>query len=88
MNKTRSTLLSHIKGLSSHVRILFTSRPLGEVDTLQTAQKFEVVAQAEDIRKYIMAHMARESHLVELCAKDAALERDIVDQISQKAGGM
>lgn len=88
VNKTRSTLLSHMKSLPSQVRILFTSRPLGEVDTLQTAQKFEVVAQAEDIHKYVVAQMARESHLVELCAKDAALERDIVDQISQKAGGM
>jgi ankyrin repeat domain-containing protein 50 len=88
VNKTRSTLLSHMKSLPSQVRIMFTSRPLGEVDTLQTAKKFEVMAQAEDIHKYIVAQMARESHLVELCAKDAALERDIVDQISQKAGGM
>lgn len=88
MNKTRTRLLTQMNSLQPHVRIAVTSRPLGDITALDAAQKFEVAAQEADIHKYVVARIAQETHLADLCTRDLQLQRDILDQISNRAGGM
>ncbi|KAI0965301.1 Pfs, NACHT and ankyrin domain protein [Xylaria arbuscula] len=86
ISKTRTTLLSLLQSLDIRVQLLFTSRPL--VDILPDAVRFEVTAQKDDIHKYLSAQIELESNLAELCAKHGSLERDIIDKITAKAGGV
>ena len=88
VNKTRSTLLKQLEALATHVRILVTSRPLGDITSLEKAVKFEIIAQEGDMHKYITAQIQQENQLLDLCRKDENLERDILDQIVKKAHGM
>ena len=85
-NKTRSSLLAHLRNLDTHVQLLFTSRPLEE--TLPDAVQFEVTAQEDDMRRYLGAQIKKESGLAKLCNDNRGLQEEILDKIIAKAGGM
>jgi hypothetical protein len=88
VDKTRSMLLQQLEGLAGNVKVLVTSRPLGDISSLEKAVRFEIVAQEDDMHKYITAQIKQETQLLDLCKKDKNLERDILDQIVKKAHGM
>lgn len=85
-NKTRSSLLAHLRNLDTHVQLLFTSRPLEE--TLPDAVQFEVTAQEDDMRRYLSAQIKKEPGLAKLCNDNGDLQEEILDKIIAKAGGM
>ncbi|KAK6343369.1 hypothetical protein TWF730_010960 [Orbilia blumenaviensis] len=88
-NKTRSSLLSHLLGLSSNVQIFFTSRPLEAMEgVLRDAIHFRVTAQEGDMRMYIGTRVKEETHLANLCAANPGLEDEILDRIIAKVDGM
>jgi hypothetical protein len=87
-DKTRSSLLIQLRSLAKHVQLFFTSRPLGEIESLRDAAIFKIRAQEDDMRKYLSAKIQQEGHLTELCTKHRDLKEEILDKIIAKADGM
>jgi hypothetical protein len=87
-NKTRSSLLIQLQSLEKHIQLFFTSRPLGEIESLRDAAQFKICAQEDDMRKYLSAKIQQERRLAELCTKYGDLEEEILDKIIVKADGM
>ena len=86
IQRTRTSLLAEMQNLSTHVQLFFTSRPLEDI--LLNAVQFEIVAQEDDMRKYLSAQIQREQRLSKLCADNEGLEDEILSKIIKKVDGM
>jgi ankyrin repeat domain-containing protein 50 len=87
-NRTRTSLLTQLENLEKSVQLLFTSRPLGEIESLRDATQVKIRAQEDDMRKYLSDRIPHEHRLAELCRKHDGLEEEIVNKIISKADGM
>lgn len=85
-NKTRSVLLAQMGNLGNHVQLFFTSRPLEEV--YPDSNRFNIVTQEDDMRKYLRTHIGNEPKLVTLCASTRGLRDEIINNVIAKADGM
>ena len=87
---TRSSLVSGLrKYLHSGTRLLFTSRPSGDLESLyMDCPQLEIRASESDIRCHVSSRLMSEPRLVKHVAADPGLLNEILDYIVARSDGM
>ena len=87
---TRSSLVSSLrKYLHNRTRLLFTSRPSGDIESLlDDCPQLEIRASERDIRCHVSSRLMSEPRLVKHVAADAGLLNEILDNIVARSDGM
>ncbi|CAG8960230.1 hypothetical protein HYFRA_00012749 [Hymenoscyphus fraxineus] len=86
---TRDELVATLRLSSPNVRLLCTSRHLGDIEDLfKDAPHLEIRASDEDITKYLTLQIQQVPKLRRFCHKSKDLETCIVDKLVEKANGM
>jgi hypothetical protein len=82
-------LITELQSLASNVSLMVTSRPLPLIEQqFQGARRLDILANDEDIRKYIESRIPRERRLVQHVKKDVTLLETMMDKIGTTARGM
>ena len=87
---TRTNLVSSLcKYLHQGTHLLFTSRPLGDIESLfKDFPQLEIRASERDIRCHVSGRLVSEPRLVKHIAADADLLNAILDTIVARSDGM
>lgn len=83
----RNMLLTFFKALPSNVRLLVTTRHIGEI-TRNFSAFHEIRANQSDLGRYISSRIASNSRLAQYVRDQPFLRQDICDGIISKADGM
>lgn len=83
----RNILLARFKSLSSNVRLLVTSRHIGEITQHFDAFR-EIRASPSDLGKYILSRISDDPRLAGYVRNHTSLRQDICDGIVSKADSM
>lgn len=82
-------IVSEIRALGSHVRLLSTSRPSTSIESIfDGATRLEISAREVDIRLFLEDRLAHESRLGRHVQSDPSLKKQIIDTIIGEAQGM
>ena len=87
---TRSNLVSSLrKYLHNGSRLLFTSRPSGDIENLlKDCPQLEIRASERDVRYHVSSRLMSEPRLVKHVAADAGFLNEILDNIVARSDGM
>lgn len=89
LDDDQHTLLQHVQGVGSHLHLLVTSRPIASIGAhFKNHLTQEIHATDQDIRRYLEDRVVNDRKLQGLVRSHAALQKEIVDKIAEKAQGM
>lgn len=84
----RREFMAGLKDISSNVRLLVTSRPVGSIEEyMSNARRIEIRANDRDVTTYLAAQIERHDRLSRFC-RDLELKKAIIEGITDKANGM
>ena len=85
----RTHLLTELRSFAGNVNLLVTSRNLTSIGPqLPGANRIQVSANDDDVRKYIKGRLLTEPRLLRHIEGDSALRQHLEDSILEKHGGM
>ena len=88
-NGTRMSFLMEIRKLQPNIHLLVTSRYIPSIEReFEKAERVEIRASNEDIRRYLGGRIERGHRLVRHVRADPALHKTIINTIVEKAKGM
>jgi archaellum biogenesis ATPase FlaH len=89
LERDQEYLITELRSLSSTVNLMVTSRPLPLIEEqFRGVNRLDILANEEDIRKYIETRTRRERRLMQHVKKDGTLLETMVDRIGMTARGM
>lgn len=87
--KTRSKFIEKLQELPTSLRLLCTSRHLGDIqEAFADASRLEIQAIDADVALYVEAQILQVPKLVKFCKKAGDLHGTIVEKLVMKAKGM
>lgn len=87
--KTRSRFIEKLQELPTNLRLLCTSRHLGDIqEAFADAAHLEIQASDSDVALYVEAQILQVPKLVKFCKKAGDLQGTIVEKLVMKAKGM
>ncbi|KAL5353215.1 hypothetical protein ACLOAV_001250 [Pseudogymnoascus australis] len=87
--KIRSKFIEKLRELPANVRLLCTSRRLGDIEeAFNDASHLEIRASDGDVARYIEAQILQVPKLVKFCGKAKDLQSTIIEKLVIKAKGM
>lgn len=87
--KTRSRFIEKLLELPTNLRLLCTSRHLGDIqEAFADASHLEIRASDADVTLYVEAQILQVPKLVKFCKKAGDLQSTIVEKLVMKAKGM
>ena len=87
--KTRAQLLVHLRNLSRNIRLIATSRKLLDIaDDFGDDMYLEIVANADNMRRYIESRISGSGILKRLLNNHQSLREDLISTVVKKADGM
>jgi hypothetical protein len=88
-DSTRRLLINELQCLGPHLRLLCTSRRLGDIEEAFAASpSLEIRAVDKDVRTFLEAQISQDASLAAFCAKNRSLQSTIVGKVIEKAKGM
>lgn len=82
-------LVTMLQSLQPVVRLLVTSRPIPSMNRkLSAFAKIEIVAQRQDIARYVQGFVAQNARLTQILAGDMKMRDDIAERVANNTQGM
>ena len=89
LESVRSFFLTRFKTLASNIRLLITTRHIGEIiQELHAFPQIEIRAKTSDLIKYISSKIDDTSRLADFVSSCSSLRQDICNSIVSTADGM
>lgn len=87
--KTRSKFIEKLQELPTNIRLLCTSRHLGDIqEAFSDVSHLEIRASDADVARYVQAQILQVPKLVKFCKKAGNLQSTIIEKLVMKAKGM
>ena len=89
VDRTRDIFLTELLRLPSNAYLLVTSRPNSFIESILTeAERLEISAHKDDVRRHVEARIAKEPLLVKHIAAEPSLQDKIIRNITERAQRM
>ncbi|KAJ5597420.1 hypothetical protein N7537_007504 [Penicillium hordei] len=86
---TSQLLITMLQSLQPSTRLLVTSRPIPSTSrNLSDFAKIEIVAQRQDIARYVKGFMAQNARLTQILADDLEMRDDLAEKVVNNTQGM
>lgn len=87
--KIRSKFIEKLRELPVNIRLLCTSRRLGDIqEAFNDVPHLEIRASDEDVARYVEAQILQVPKLVKFCKKAGDLQSTMIEKLVVKAKGM